>query len=97
MKFGLTIQEYSFIKKSLEPLKSQGAKIWCYGSRARGDHHKFSDLDLMVEHDTDLSKVVSNISEFFEDSNFPYKVDLVEKRNFAKSYLPSFERDKVAF
>jgi len=50
MKFGLTNSELATITSVLsEPLKSQGALIWIFRSRARGDHKTFSDLDIPFE------------------------------------------------
>lgn len=98
MKFGLSEEQYQFvIEQVVKPLENQGAQIWCYGSRARGSHKKFSDLDLMVESDKDLSQIISNIQEILSKSNFPYKVDLVDYKNFANSYKEQYQKDKIRF
>jgi predicted nucleotidyltransferase len=96
MRFGLSDTEYEFINQTvLLPLTARGATLWCFGSRARGTHQRFSDLDLMVESPLDLHGLVSEISEQLVESDFPYKVDLVELRRFAKSYLENFYRERV--
>lgn len=98
MKFGLTESQYRYIREVVvEPVRSLGASVWCYGSRSRGDHAPFSDLDLMIVSDKDLSKVVCEISETLSKSNFPFKVDLVELSTFAASYKVNFEKDKALF
>jgi len=99
MKFGLTEDQHNYILKVVvEPLKIEShADVYCYGSRAKGSHSQFSDLDLMVESDQDLSKKISSIKEVLVKGNFPLKVDLVQKKDFAESYLPSYENDKVIF
>ena len=98
MKFGLSASEYQFIEENVVlPLEQLGATVWCYGSRARGDQTKFSDLDIMIESDSDLSKSISIILEKLQDSNFPYKVDLVQLREFAESYKPGYEQDRINF
>ena len=98
MKFGLTPDQYEFIHRTVViPLAAKGGSVWCYGSRARGDHRPFSDLDLMVDSTTDLSPEVGHIRERLDESNFPFKVDLVQLSEFAKSYRPGFEKDKVQF
>ena len=95
MMFGLSSDEYDYIKTHvIAPLEAQGGKVFCYGSRARGDYRRFSDLDLMVEAETDLAGLVSELQEFLSQSNFPYKVDLVEFRHFAESYKPGYWRDR---
>lgn len=98
MKFGLTEEEYQYIRENVvEPLQEKGANIWCFGSRARGDHQDFSDLDLMVESSEDLSKEIGAIQERLSKSNFPYKVDLVQFSEFAESYKDGYFRDRVPF
>lgn len=94
MKFGLTKEEFEFIHQTIFlPIQKQGGKLYVYGSRARGDHKKFSDLDLMIEAAQKIA--VSAIEETLQKSNFPYKVDLVFYDEFAESYKPGYEKDKV--
>jgi len=96
MKFGLTDRQYQYIQETVvDPLKNQGAAVWIFGSRARGEHQKFSDLDLMVSSDNDISAHISKIQELLEEENFPFKVDIVESKNFAESYRKNFDRDKM--
>jgi predicted nucleotidyltransferase len=96
MRFGLSDSEYAFISKTVVvPLADRGASVWCFGSRARGTHARFSDLDLMVDCPDNLEGFISEISEQLIESDFPYKVDLVELRRFAKSYLEGFFRERV--
>ena len=96
MRFGLTQEQYQYIQETVViPLKKQGATVWVFGSRGRGDHGKFSDLDLMVDSAMDISSSIGRIAEVLENGNFPYKVDMVQSREFAESYRKSFERDKV--
>ncbi len=96
MKFGLSEPQFQYIQETVvAPLKNKGASIWIFGSRARGDHTEFSDLDFMVESKEDISTLVSNIQETLENGNFPYKVDIVQSKDFAESYRENFEKDKV--
>ena len=46
----------------LLPLKSKGALIYLFGSRAKGDYRKFSDIDLLVDSTVDLSKLIARIT-----------------------------------
>lgn len=96
MKFGLNSKEYLFICENVvNPLEALGAKVWCFGSRARGNYQKFSDLDLAIETQNSVDIELSQIKELLENSNFPFKVDLVLKHQFAQSYLSGFEKDKI--
>jgi len=49
----------------------------------------------MIDCSSDLNSIISEMSEKLIESNFPYKVDLVELRRFAKSYLENFHRERV--
>jgi predicted nucleotidyltransferase len=98
MPFGLSAEQHEFILKTVvHPLEALGASVWCYGSRARGDHNPFSDLDLMIESDKDLSREVSALSDALEESQFPYKVELVLHSHFSDRYKAGYERDKKRF
>lgn len=98
MRFGLSEQELEYLMQSVVlPLKQQHtAQVYIFGSRARGSHQRFSDIDLLVDSPSDLAKEIGEIAEALEASNFPYKVDLVENRHLAEAYRTSVERDKIA-
>jgi predicted nucleotidyltransferase len=97
MKFGLTEKEYQYIVNLFAPIKNKGAAIWCFGSRARGNHQPFSDLDLMIDAAADFAKEIGDLNEALIESNFPYKVDIVQKKDFAESYYSGFIKDRVLF
>jgi predicted nucleotidyltransferase len=100
MKYGLTQAQYDFVfAEAVQPLSALGLTVFVYGSRARSSHHQFSDLDLMIEgpKTTQAEKLVATIQEKFSNRNFPYKVDLVFLSDFAESYKPGYEKDKIKF
>ena len=96
MKFGLS-EEYLEILNNLVilPLKNAGGEVWIFGSRARGDHKKFSDIDLLFELSDIPKGFVSQITEDIEESRIPYKVDLVNIKELASSYRDNVIRDRV--
>lgn len=53
-------------------------RIWLYGSRARGDHHSDSDLDLLVvvPDGTDLRAARSHAREAAHAAEFPVRLDV---------------------
>jgi predicted nucleotidyltransferase len=51
-------------------------KFYAYGSRAKGNTRKFSDLDLCFYEDIPDS-VISQIQAELEESNLPFVVELV--------------------
>jgi predicted nucleotidyltransferase len=98
MKFGLNENQYFWIKENIVgPINDKGGKVFCYGSRARGDYRPLSDLDLMVESQNDEKIELDLFQELLENSDLPFKVDLVDFREFAESYKIGYQRDKTPF
>jgi predicted nucleotidyltransferase len=94
---GLSEAEWEFVRARLiEPLNQAGCTVWAFGSRARGDNQRFSDLDILVEHPSlELSALLGELRELLVNSSFPYKLDLVDKKHFARDYLQNFENEKT--
>lgn len=99
MKFGLSDQQLQILNQIIViPLKSYGATIWIFGSRARGDHKPFSDVDIMYERkdSTPFPKgFISHLKEEIEESRLPFKVDLVDVSEMADSYKAGALADRV--
>lgn len=68
-----------------------------FGSRARGDYKKESDIDLAIIDDVD-AKTKFNIMNDFDMIDIPYQIDLVFVIDVQKKeFLNSIERDGVVF
>lgn len=96
MKYGLSENELNTLNQlALAPLKNYGAHVWIFGSRARGDYKKFSDVDLLYDFENCEipTGIIAEIKEKLENSNFAYKVDLVNKKEIAKSYEKNILKD----
>ncbi len=54
------------------------ARIWVYGSRAKGRARRYSDLDLMLDHcgDPIPVRIMGDLDEDFDESNLPIIVEL---------------------
>ena len=88
MKFGLSEEEYKLLDiKCIHPLKALGAKVWIFGSRARGDYKEASDIDVLYEAGPTMGwATLGKIESALDESRLPYKVDLVDFKNLAESY-----------
>lgn len=84
-----------FIKKTLRNyLPDPSYRLFLFGSRATGTARKFSDVDVGIEGRRPVSPTaLMNIQEALEESDIPYKVDIVDFsqtsdrfRSFAKKY-----------
>ncbi len=93
-KFGLNEAEIRLVSSLvLAPLKNLGARVWIFGSRARGDQTSFSDVDILF--DGNISRAdLSMIKEAIEESRFPYKIDLVNITDIAESYRDQILRER---
>ncbi len=67
------------LKNFLEEFfKEKRIEIYLFGSRARGTEKAGSDVDLAIISDTSLSQDLAILREILEESNLPYKVDIVD-------------------
>lgn len=97
MKYGLTeLQFLTLLDLVISPLKACGATVWIFGSRARGDHKPFSDVDILYETQNNRPfpvGFISKLKETIEESRFPFKVDLVNLKEIADSYREGALKD----
>lgn len=99
MMFGLSDKQYAILHDLvIAPLLSKGARVFVFGSRARGDNHPFSDIDILVRESPETPLSLSEIwiiKENIEDSNLVIKVDLVRDQDLVASYRSSVEKDMI--
>ena len=54
-------------------------EVWAFGSRVKGTAKPYSDLDLAVLGENPLPlATMADLAEDFSDSDFPFKVDIVD-------------------
>lgn len=53
------------------------ANIFIFGSRARTTNRAFSDIDIAIKDPTINSDIIAQIKFELEESNLPYKFDVV--------------------
>ncbi|TAN57911.1 nucleotidyltransferase domain-containing protein [Patescibacteria group bacterium] len=62
-------------------------KVFVFGSRARGRARKFSDYDIGILGRRPLSsEKMALIKDAFEESNLPYRVDVVDFSTVSKKF-----------
>ena len=72
-------EHWRIVESILRAHLPSGTKVWIFGSRAKNKARKFSDLDLILEATQPLSiHILADMASDFEDSDLPYKVDLVD-------------------
>jgi predicted nucleotidyltransferase len=98
--FGLQKEEIDLIKKKIEKIfpVDTDLKVFLFGSRARGTHKRYSDLDLAFKSkDKDLDSKLYQLKEELEESSIPLKIDLVNWDNIIQDYLPQIKKQKIPF
>lgn len=62
-------------------------QVWLYGSRAREEHQRYSDIDFMlVGQEVDLT-CMAQIDEQLDDLFLPYRFDICAKHRLNNSAL----------
>jgi predicted nucleotidyltransferase len=65
-----------------------------FGSRVKGGYKPLSDLDLVYENDLPDSEI-ARIMNAFEDSELPFKVDIVNTAHCSEEFKALIESDRA--
>lgn len=70
--------------------------VMVFGSRAKGNARRYSDLDLAVMSDSRLPFTVQcALEEDFEESDLPFRVDVIDFASCSESFQRIITRDAV--
>lgn len=87
MKFGLEERYIAFIKDILNKyIKDSNAKFYIFGSRAKGKFREYSDIDIAIDTQNLTSDIKLKIESDFENSTFPYEIDIVDLNNIQDNF-----------
>jgi len=78
--------------------KNENAKIFIFGSRARGDNYPASDIDVGILFEPaaeDARFKISLVREKFENSNIPQKVDVVNLNDVSEEFRNEIFKEAV--
>ena len=75
----------NFIEKFFKE-RNKKVKVYLFGSRAKGKATERSDIDLGFLSGQDISYELSLLDYFLENSNLPYKVDLVDLNKVSEEF-----------
>lgn len=82
-----------FIKKTIQDVLPD-AEIFIFGSRTQGRAHEYSDVDIALNGNIPFADLLK-LKAIFEDSIFPYKVDIVDLANIKPEFFKIIEKDLV--
>ena len=85
----LSTEVTRFVKQRLSPNKH---RVFLFGSALQKPH--FRDVDIGIIGDIDPNQLAL-LKEDFEESNFPYTVDIVDFNQVAPDFKKKILQDKV--
>ncbi len=87
---GITIEDKNKIIGVLSVLFSD-AKIYLYGSRAKGTHNAFSDIDVAIDAKEAIPLyAINEAKSMLAETNILYKIDVVDIHN-----IPQVLKDRI--
>lgn len=94
----LTAAETLLVQAILRRALPRSAQVWGFGSRANGKAKRSSDLDLAVDAGRPLTREEEGtLADAFEESDLPYKVDVVDMHRVSASFKAIIEEGRVPF
>ena len=80
----------------LAALAEHDAEVWLFGSCARDEALRHSDIDIAIMPRDELpSGFFSDLTEIVEESSIPYDVDIVDLRSAAPIRIDEVRREGV--
>lgn len=84
------------VKEILHRHLPPSATVWLFGSRAKGNAKKYSDIDLLIDLNAPISiKIMAKLSLAFEESDLPYKVDLADAAAISEAFRKNIQAQLI--
>jgi len=85
------------ITRVLKPFtEDSGASVILFGSRARGDARRTSDIDVALQANQPLpSWALARLREQLEESNLPFRVDLVDYSTLTEEFKRAIDEEGI--
>lgn len=73
-----------------------GHRVFIFGSRAKNNSWRYSDIDLLISGDDELTPGERYaLNEAFDESDIPVRVDIVDLHELSDEFKRSIENDCV--
>jgi len=80
----------------LSHLAGTPARVYLFGSFARGEEKRSSDLDIAIDHAGDLTPHgFAELREILHESPFAFNVDIVDLREADEPFVSKVKRESV--
>ena len=76
--------------------KQANVRVYLFGSWARGEERVTSDIDLALEGE-DVSEIAMQVREALEESNIPYRVDVVNLVEASPELLANVRKEGIVW
>ena len=94
--FGLIDRHLNFIKEMLKKhITYPDARFYIFGSRAKGKYREYSDVDIAIDCPDMTLEQKWKLESDFENSTFPYEVDIVDLNNIQEYFKNLIKGDLV--
>ncbi len=88
--------DLKIVQQILTDTLSTNAKVWVFGSRATWKTKRSSDLDLAIDAGRTLTRNENSaLADAFDESDLPYKVDVVDMHKVSDTFKAIIERQMV--
>lgn len=85
---------HALIRRSLPP---EAARLWLFGSRARGDSRRWSDIDIAIEPLRRLPPgLIADLRETLSESSLLLDVDLVDLSAAPPALRDAIKKEGIA-
>jgi predicted nucleotidyltransferase len=96
MRIDMRPQDLKIVQNILRAHLPATARAFVFGSRATGKTKRSSDLDLAI----DLGRILTreenaDLADAFDESDLPYRVDVVDLNGASESFRAIIERDRT--
>ena len=83
----------NFIKENIWA-EIPNVEIYIFGSRTQGNALEYSDVDIALKNEVKIPiETILKLKVKFENSTFPYKVDIVDLKNLKDKFRGIIEKD----
>lgn len=97
MKFGLTEKEIALLTSVFKKNRDI-EKVFIYGSRAKGNYKKTSDIDLAICFSEGVKKSIAMVRSELEDLPIIYSIDATDEEEIeAGKFKDAYEKTKQTF
>ncbi len=83
-----------FIKKTIKS-ELQNFKLYIFGSRAKNNAKKYSDIDIAIDSPEFTDKIKMKLDFVFENSTIPYEVDIIDLNTISETFKNVIKNDLV--